>query len=246
VGAGPWADALQPRLTQLGCRAAPCRVSNPQVLEGWYPSADAGKNKGLVLVVTASKEGAVTGGQVRHRGRDLREPYLRAAQLLSRSLQPRPSILQTMHETVEGALPSRPRLVPASAPLPSLRTALHALAAVADLLPTPSSGPPRRVQGFVEAVGDELIDSIITTNIPIFTEEEKYNQTVLSTVERLEAKLLGNPVPGEPAWDGRKHVSVARPWTWGVKLVWGMGCGCEAEVKEGRLGRLLGVLGRDT
>ncbi|KXZ41469.1 hypothetical protein GPECTOR_449g345 [Gonium pectorale] len=74
-----------------------------------------GKNKGLVLVVTASKEGAVTGGA-----------------------------------------------------------------------------------GFTEAVGDELIDSIISTNIPIFTEEEKYNQTVVSSVERLEAKLLGNPVPEAP------------------------------------------------
>ncbi|GIL42893.1 hypothetical protein Vafri_731 [Volvox africanus] len=86
-----------------------------KVLENWYPTADAGKNKGLLLVVTASKEGAVTGGQ-----------------------------------------------------------------------------------GFAEAVGDELIDSIISTNIPIFTEEEKYNQTVVSSVDRLEAKLLGNPVPEAP------------------------------------------------
>ncbi|GLI69054.1 hypothetical protein VaNZ11_013596 [Volvox africanus] len=86
-----------------------------KVLENWYPTADAGKNKGLLLVVTASKEGAVTGGP-----------------------------------------------------------------------------------GFAEAVGDELIDSIISTNIPIFTEEEKYNQTVVSSVDRLEAKLLGNPVPEAP------------------------------------------------
>lgn len=84
------------------------------MLENWYPTAEAGKDKGLLLVVTASKEGAVTGGA-----------------------------------------------------------------------------------GFTGAVGDDLIDSIISTNIPIFTEEEKYNQTVVSAVERLEAKLLGNPVPGE-------------------------------------------------
>ncbi|KAG2448348.1 hypothetical protein HYH02_006930 [Chlamydomonas schloesseri] len=86
-----------------------------KVLENWYPTAEAGKDKGLLLVVTASKEGAVTGGA-----------------------------------------------------------------------------------GFTGAVGDELIDSIISTNIPIFTEEEKYNQTVVSAVERLEAKLLGNPVPEAP------------------------------------------------
>lgn len=51
-------------------------------------------------------------------------------------------------------------------------------------------------QAFTEAVGDDLIESIISTNIPIFTEEEKYNQTIISSVDRLEAKLMGNPVPG--------------------------------------------------
>ncbi|KAG2431701.1 hypothetical protein HXX76_009201 [Chlamydomonas incerta] len=31
-------------------------------MENWYPAAEAGKDKGLLLVVIASKEGAVTGG----------------------------------------------------------------------------------------------------------------------------------------------------------------------------------------
>lgn len=84
------------------------------MLENWYPTAEEGKNKGVLLVVTASKEGAVTGGQ-----------------------------------------------------------------------------------DFNEAVGEDLIEDIISTNIPIFTEEEKYNASVVSSVERLEAKLLGNAVPGE-------------------------------------------------
>jgi hypothetical protein len=47
-----------------------------------------------------------------------------------------------------------------------------------------------------QAVGDELLDSIVSDNIPIFTEEERYNQTVLSSVERIEAKLNGQTVPG--------------------------------------------------
>ncbi len=34
-----------------------------KVLEGWYPSAAEGDKKGLVLVVTAAKEGAITGGK---------------------------------------------------------------------------------------------------------------------------------------------------------------------------------------
>ena len=38
-------------------------VTPPQVLEGWYKNASATDKKGLVLVVTAGKEGAVTGGK---------------------------------------------------------------------------------------------------------------------------------------------------------------------------------------
>eukprot|EP00775_Hariotina_reticulata_P011379 gene11379-11528_t len=85
-----------------------------KVVDTWYPDA-AKKDKGVLLVVTAGKEGAVTGGD-----------------------------------------------------------------------------------GFVQAVGDDLVDSIVSDNIPIFTEEEKYNQTVLSSVERIEAQLNGQPVPEAP------------------------------------------------
>lgn len=48
----------------------------------------------------------------------------------------------------------------------------------------------------VQAVGDELLDSIVSDNIPIWTEEERYNQTVLSSVDRIEAQLTGQKVPG--------------------------------------------------
>jgi hypothetical protein len=50
----------------------------------------------------------------------------------------------------------------------------------------------------MKAVGDELIDSIVGDNIPILAEEEKYNQTVTSSLERLAARLDGREVPG--AW----------------------------------------------
>ena len=33
------------------------------MLEGWYKNAEAADKKGLILVVTAGKEGAVTGGK---------------------------------------------------------------------------------------------------------------------------------------------------------------------------------------
>ena len=33
-----------------------------QVLERWYPSVEEGNKKGIVVLVTSQKEGAVTGG----------------------------------------------------------------------------------------------------------------------------------------------------------------------------------------
>ena len=47
---------------------------------------------------------------------------------------------------------------------------------------------------FVQAVGDQLIDSIASENIPILTVEEKFNETVNSSVERISAQLKGTPV----------------------------------------------------
>lgn len=44
----------------------------------------------------------------------------------------------------------------------------------------------------LQKVGDSMIDSVIGDNIPIFTEQEKFNETVTSSVKRLEASLTGN------------------------------------------------------
>lgn len=33
-----------------------------QVLERWYPTLEEGNNKGIVVLVTSQKEGAITGG----------------------------------------------------------------------------------------------------------------------------------------------------------------------------------------
>lgn len=43
----------------------------------------------------------------------------------------------------------------------------------------------------VQAVGDDLVDSIVGDNIPILTEAEKFNETVISSVKRVSARLLG-------------------------------------------------------
>lgn len=43
----------------------------------------------------------------------------------------------------------------------------------------------------IQAVGDPLIDSVVSENIPILTGEEKFNETVTSIVKRVEAVLKG-------------------------------------------------------
>jgi hypothetical protein len=70
-------------------------------------------------------------------------------------------------------------------------------------------------KAFMEAVGDDLIDSIVGENIPILTGEEKYNETVTSSVKRVVAKLSGKADPGAPfRCAGR---CAARKWArWGV------------------------------
>ena len=50
-----------------------------------------------------------------------------------------------------------------------------------------------------QAVGEDLVDSIVGDNIPILTEAEKFNETVLSSVKRVQAHLLGAPRPHRSA-----------------------------------------------
>lgn len=52
--------------------------------------------------------------------------------------------------------------------------------------------------GFLEAVGEDLLDSVASDNIPIFAEEEKFNAAIATSVERIDAKLNGNAVPEAP------------------------------------------------
>ena len=88
-------------------------VFGDKLVSKWFPGA--GDNKGVLLVVTAGKEGALTGGPA-----------------------------------------------------------------------------------FLKAVGDELIDSVVGDNVAILTEEEKYNEAVQSSVNRVVAVLSGKADPGPP------------------------------------------------
>lgn len=51
---------------------------------------------------------------------------------------------------------------------------------------------------FMNAIGDDLIDSVVGENVSILTEEEKYNEAVTSSVQRVVAKLTGEKDPGAP------------------------------------------------
>lgn len=86
-----------------------------KLIERWYPSEELGTKKGILLVVTTAKDGALTGGPA-----------------------------------------------------------------------------------FLKAIGDDLIDSVVGDNLPVFTEQEKYNEAVTSSINRIEAKLRGQEDPGGP------------------------------------------------
>ncbi len=51
---------------------------------------------------------------------------------------------------------------------------------------------------FGKAISGPLLESIITENIPILTEDEKYNEAIISSVNRIQAKLTNEADPGPP------------------------------------------------
>lgn len=64
-----------------------------------------------------------------------------------------------------------------------------------------SSGKEAAVSGgpsFMDALGDDLIESIVSDNVPIYAEQERYNLAMDSTIARVEAKLNGKEVPAGP------------------------------------------------
>lgn len=51
---------------------------------------------------------------------------------------------------------------------------------------------------FMKSLGEDLVDSVVSENIAVFTEEEKFNEATLSSVERIVAVLNGKADPGAP------------------------------------------------
>ena len=86
-----------------------------KVLETWYPTLEEGNNKGNLLLVKNTKEGAVVGGPA-----------------------------------------------------------------------------------FLKGVGNDVLDSILSKNIPINLDEEKYGEALTSSVDRIVAALEGKADPGPP------------------------------------------------
>ncbi|KDP23551.1 hypothetical protein JCGZ_23384 [Jatropha curcas] len=95
-----------------------------QILEKWYPTVEEGNNKGIVVLVTSQKEGAVTGGPA-----------------------------------------------------------------------------------FVQAVGESVLDSTVSENLPVLATEEKYNEAVVTSAKRLAAAIDGLPDPGGPKFMDNKRES---------------------------------------
>lgn len=61
----------------------------------------------------------------------------------------------------------------------------------------PHSPPaPPAAPAPAQALTEDLADSIASDNIPIFADEEKFNAAITTSVDRLEAQLNGQAVPG--------------------------------------------------
>ncbi|CAI5486278.1 unnamed protein product [Closterium sp. Naga37s-1] len=94
-----------------------------KILESWYPTVEEGDKRGVVLLVTSQKEGAVAGG------------------------------------------------------------------------PT-----------FIDTIGDELFEGIVSENLPVLATEERYNEAMYSTTKRLAARINGEPdIPGPKFNDARRE-----------------------------------------
>jgi len=74
-----------------------------------------------------------------------------------------------------------------------------------------------------KTLGYDLIDSVITDNIPVYTEEEKFNEAVSSSVDRITSVLTGKGDPGAPqrAKNVRKRTYKTKEETDRVKPVTG-------------------------
>jgi len=51
---------------------------------------------------------------------------------------------------------------------------------------------------FMKVIGDDIVEGVVTENIPILTGEEKFNEAVLSSVDRIQAALEGKEDIGGP------------------------------------------------
>merc|ERR1712139_351956 len=51
---------------------------------------------------------------------------------------------------------------------------------------------------FLSGIGDDIIDSVVGDNIPYYTENEKYNEAAISSINRITSALDGKNDPGAP------------------------------------------------
>lgn len=70
--------------------------------------------------------------------------------------------------------------------------------AVLLLVKTSKEGALSAGPGFSNALGD-LVDSVSGDNIPFYAEQEKFNEAISTSLQRIEAKLKGKEDPGAPS-----------------------------------------------
>lgn len=60
---------------------------------------------------------------------------------------------------------------------------------------------------FNRVIGDDLLEAIISENLPVLATAEKYNEALFTTAQRLAARIDGKPDVGGPKFEENKRVS---------------------------------------
>ena len=66
------------------------------------------------------------------------------------------------------------------------------------LVSTPADGGISAGPGFLQTVGDDTLEGVMTENVPYFGKDEKWNEATTTSVNRLAARLNGEADPGPP------------------------------------------------
>lgn len=155
-----------------------------KILARWYPDKSDADKKGILIVVTTAKDGAIIGGP----------SFMQV--LLTCTYE---SHTLTSHMRLQATCAYKPHAPQVTCTCNActgyvFMYRLNIDAAVVLLSNTLHKAPKCESpigQFLLQKVGDSVVDSVLGDNIPVLTEQEKFNETITSSIKRLEASITG-------------------------------------------------------